>query len=49
MGEEAGRAGRDGVSGRLDLGARLRSWVLCSGQWEPWKVLELGRSMVYLL
>lgn len=45
MEEEAGEAGRGLDGGGLDLGARLRSWVLRSGQWEPWKAFELGRDM----
>lgn len=39
--------GRQGLDcGKLALGARLRSWGLFSGQWESWKVFELGRSMI---
>lgn len=38
MGEEAGKAGRGG--------ARLRSWVLFSRHWKPWKVCELGRDII---
>lgn len=38
MGEEVGKIGR--------RGARLRSWVLFSRHWKPWKVFELGRDII---
>lgn len=44
VGGRGGWKHRQEPGGRgLALGARLRSWVLFSEQWDPWKAFELGK------
>lgn len=46
-GGRGGWKGRQGLDrGGLALGARLRSWISLSRQWEPWRVFELERGLI---